>query len=247
MKTFLYHLILAGAAGALLTAAQAVEQPTDTRAAAPDVPLKIIRTVAGVFPTRVLEQGVSHGEATVVFHVDSAGKLTDWLVTSYTHRDLANEGVRVLRAWRFEPGFVAGRPVGTVASITFEFEVRGMLVIEKRPELTMPTVADYMEARYAYQPCPAERLDRRLTPIRTVKPTYPKELSDHGAIGNVRVVFYVDENGQARLPVAANAPDNVLAGMAVAAVGQWRFAPPTSQGKPVLVRACQDFSFVPGE
>jgi len=35
--------------------------------------------------------------------------------------------------------------------------------------------------------------------------------------------------------------------IAIAAVEQWQFEPPTRQGKPVIVCANQEFSFVPGK
>jgi hypothetical protein len=42
-----------------------------------------------------------------------------------------------------------------------------------------------------------------------------------------------------------NEANEELAAIAITAVSQWQFDPPTSKGKPVLVLAQQDFSFNP--
>ena len=60
--------------------------------------------------------------------------------------------------------------------------------------------------------------------------------------------FLIDEEGRVRLPAvsrATNEANEELAAAAVTAVTQWRFEPPTAKGKPVLVRAQQDFAFQP--
>lgn len=55
-----------------------------------------------------------------------AGRLTDWLVTSYTHQGFADEAVHVLQQWQFEPSRINGEPVDTVANITYQFDVRAV-------------------------------------------------------------------------------------------------------------------------
>ena len=60
--------------------------------------------------------------------------------------------------------------------------------------------------------------------------------------------FYIDPQGRVRIPSVSRETIEAnpgLAAAAVTAVSQWQFAPPVSNGKPVLVVASQDFSFRP--
>jgi TonB family protein len=63
--------------------------------------------------------------------------------------------------------------------------------------------------------------------------------------GTVIVDFFIDENGKLRMPAIQRADHDELASLAVAAMLQWKFEPPTRQGVPVLVRAKQVFHFGP--
>lgn len=245
MKTIFPRLVFIGATGALLMAVHAAEAPDNSTATVLQTPLKVIKRLEAVYPQRLMQQGITHGEATVIIRVDATGRLTDWLVTSYTHQGFADEAVRVLQQWQFEPSRVNGRPVESVANITYQFNVNGVLVVQKYGDVTPPTIRDYTDRRYAYQPCPPQNLDHLLTPRHVVMPAFSLRTNEHGASGSVVVVFYIDETGKARFPIAVKATNDAMAGAAVAAVGQWQFEPPTSKGKPVLVQASQEFSFVP--
>ena len=46
-----------------------------------------------------------------------------------------------------------------------------------------------------------------------------------------------------RVPSVSVEDDSLLTSLAVAALRQWRFEPPTRNGNPVLVRASQVFNF----
>jgi outer membrane biosynthesis protein TonB len=46
-----------------------------------------------------------------------------------------------------------------------------------------------------------------------------------------------------RVPAVSINDDSVLTALAVAALRQWRFEPPTRNGSPVLVKASQVFNF----
>jgi outer membrane biosynthesis protein TonB len=59
----------------------------------------------------------------------------------------------------------------------------------------------------------------------------------------VQVHFYIDEKGVVRMPAVQNGPHPYLMEMAVEAMKGWKFEPPTSRGRPVLVAAAQTFEF----
>lgn len=70
------------------------------------------------------------------------------------------------------------------------------------------------------------------------------ELTFHFEVrGDVTVSFYIDEQGAVRMPYVLGQPNLELADLAVEAVRQWKFEPPTRQGRPVLVHAQQLFRF----
>jgi TonB family protein len=242
MKTPLSHLILSLSLGAWLAPVQAAEPPAANMG---DAPLKIVEKYNPVFPPRPLQEGIVRGEAQIIFLVDSTGKLGDYLVTAYTHKDFADVALAAIKTWKFAPSQIKGKPIGTVVDMRFIFEMNGVVTIDRKPGVILASEQWETEGRFAFQPCPARQLDRPLQMTRVVKPAYPKELGDQGIAGKVLVEFYIDETGKARLPTASRASNEMLAMIAITAVDQWQFEPPTRQGKPVLVCANQEFSFVP--
>jgi len=100
-----------------------------------------------------------------------------------------------------------------------------------------------MAGAYVYKPCSLKDLDKIPTPVYTVSPAYPRELADKGVKGKVVINFFIDETGAARMPSGSVHDDDRLSALALAALRQWKFEPPTKNGKPVLVAAQQIFNF----
>jgi TonB family protein len=244
MKNTILHLVLSLSLGVVFSMVHAAELPA---ANSGDTPLKIIDKVNPAFPYRLIENGITRGEAQVVFLVDSTGKLADWLITAYTHKEFADVALAAIKTWKFEPSQAAGKPIGTVVDMSFLYQINGVVVIDRKPDLVLRTEQWGAEGKYSYQPCPAQKLDRPPQAVRALKPVYPKELGEQGIVGKVLVEFYIDEQGKARLPIASQSSNKTLAAIAIAAVDQWQFEPPTRQGKPVLVSASQEFNFEPGK
>ncbi|MFT3868154.1 MAG: energy transducer TonB [Nibricoccus sp.] len=233
MKTFVAFFSLI-----VLTAGlgRAVEKP----AAQSGNRFKIVQTTPPIYPIRMLNDGISSGAARVVLHIDSTGKLIDSLVVAYTRRPFADEVLRVIKKWKFEPAYDNGEPIETVLELTFNFEVNGVLLVQR---FGVDTTILELDHGYEYQACSLKKLDSIPTPVSIVSPTYPKEWVDQGIIGKVVIDFYIDETGKVRFPAAPAGSDPRLAGIAVAAVSKWQFAPPTRKGQPVLVHAQQSFDF----
>jgi TonB family protein len=209
--------------------------------------LKILQTVDPVFPSHLMQVGAVNGEARVVINTDSTGKLTDWLVIGYTHREFADAAVAAIQQWKFEPARLQGEPVGTTVELFFYFEAKGVVVsTSSAADVFDRQLMRIIGDRYAYQPCSLRELDRIPTPVVTVKPLYPGELADKGVKGKVTVDFYIDETGAVHLPAVSVKDDVELTALAVAALRQWKFEPPTRDGHPVLVKASQEFDFKNG-
>jgi protein TonB len=81
-------------------------------------------------------------------------------------------------------------------------------------------------AAAAVAPVPLKR-------IKTVAPVFPDSAKNRGVSGWVEVAFTVNQNGGIENARVLNAePKDVFDGAALQAVEQWRFEPPTRDGKP---------------
>jgi TonB family protein len=236
MKTF-FSLFLA--LGLMASAGQA-QTPTPS---ADRQSVKIIETVTPVFPLGLPEQGFFEGEARIAIAVDETGKLTDWLVVGYSHRRFAEESVDAIKQWKFEPARMRGKPVSVQIEILISFATSGVVISCDAGTAMARYTNSLFKSREAYQPCTMREIDRIPTPRNAVSPAYSKTLADEGVKGTVVVDFFIDETGTLRMPAIKSSDYDELASLAVAAMQQWKFEPPTRHGVPVLVRAKQVFHF----
>ncbi len=207
-------------------------------------PMKIHQTVDPIFPAALINSGVTTGACEIAIYVDPSGQLAEWLVTKYTDADFGAAAVAAIQRWKYEAAQLDGQPVGTMVDLSFNFEARGVVV-------SMTTLSEAIEhlgqqmrsGGYVYRPCGSEELDRAPEPTVTVTPQYPKELADKGVKGQVTVEYYIDETGAVRMPCVSRDDNPMLGGLTIAALSQWKFTPPTSHGRPVLVKARQVFDF----
>jgi TonB family protein len=208
--------------------------------------LKIIQTVEPIFPTTLTQKAVTTGEARVAINTDADGKLTDWLVVGYSRRELADAFVVALKEWKFEPARLRGVAVGTTIEIFVYFEAKGVVVSTTAID-QLEGYLGFAEGRFAYRPRSLRELDRIPTPLVVVKPLYTEELAKKGVRGRVTVDFYITEDGTVRLPSVSPYDDSQLTALAIDALRQWKFEPPTHNGNPTLVKATQVFSFNPAK
>jgi TonB family protein len=213
------------------------------------VPIKIDQTTEAVFPRKMVAVGIKSGAASVAIAVDDNGRLTDYLVTAYSHPAFAESAVEAVKKWKFEPARVHGSPRNSKSDITFRFELEGVVVVTLTPlsygELVRFKIAPESEA---YSACTLAQLDRIPNPTKIVNPAYPNQLARSSLGGRIHVEFYIDETGRVRMPSVSretNEASEELSAAAIMAVAQWQFDPPTMKGRPVLVLAQQDFNFKP--
>ncbi|HTO03551.1 MAG TPA: energy transducer TonB, partial [Opitutus sp.] len=158
------------------------------------VPMKVIQTEAVIYPHRAVQLGITSGEVQVSLQVDEAGKLTDVLVTAYTHPALAESAVQALKKWRYEPAWLGGQAMSATVDLEFQFESRGIVVVDLN-------VNSYVELRdlqlrpsaYAYKARTLRELDRIPTPSKVVRPLYPYEAAQKRQSAVVTVQFFIDE------------------------------------------------------
>jgi TonB family protein len=215
---------------------------------APDYePMRADQRDLPAFPQKVLSQGLKSGQVRIAVQIDADGKLTDYLVTAYSHPAFVDGAVASVRKWRYEPARIHGSPRSAKAEYTFNYEAEGVVVVDMSiqtiPELLRMTIAPNSQAFTART---LGQLDRTPTPTKIVKPVYPRTLARSSKGGRVTVEFYIDEQGHVRIPsvdrqtIEAN---EELAAAAITAVEQWQFEPPLLKGRPVLTLAEQDFNF----
>src|ERR1039458_8942848 len=82
---------------------------------------QIVRTVEPPFPPVLQRLGVTRGSVKLVVKVDKTGKLEDVLVTEYTHREFADEAIKAVKQWTFNPTWAGKEPVGWVREIELRF------------------------------------------------------------------------------------------------------------------------------
>lgn len=212
-------------------------------------PMKVIQTTPAVFPRRVENLGIKKGQVHVSVQVDERGKLTDHVVTAYSHPAFAEAAVTALKRWDYHPAMVDGRPRSATVDLTFNFERQGLVVVDM-------SVTSYVEMRsfnfrpeaYSYRACTLRQLDRIPTPKTVVQPVYPVDPAKLRRPVEVAVMFFIDEEGRVRLPAVTretSAANEDFAAAAIEAVSKWQFEPPLSKGEPALVAAVQEFKFHP--
>jgi TonB family protein len=205
---------------------------------------RVIDEPVWAYPPEAAQAGLREGEARAVLSINEEGKLTDFIVVGWTHPAFGYAVANALPSYRFKPALVRSEPSSVRMPVTFFFEQRGAVVSMTGGEhlhqqfnnlAGRPSVTSVL--------CPEHQLDRPLATTHVVSPHYPNEMRSRGEPGSVTIDFYIDGEGKVRLPAAGLGTHPSFGRAAVAALEQWRFEPPTSQGRPVVVRASQVFNF----
>lgn len=205
---------------------------------------RIRQNALPIFPEHLVPRFPNGANVRVLISVSREGKLGEYLVVSYTAREFADAAVAALKQWEFEPARLRGEAVGVCIELRFSFEVKGC-VISVGPMDTFGSAFTSLHQRDEYGPCTLRDLDRIPVPLSAGAPAYPKDLARQAGAGEVTVEFYIDERGNVRLPFAVGRPPLALAELAITALREWKFEPPTRRGVPTLVHARQVFRFNP--
>jgi TonB family protein len=216
---------------------------TSAIVSAGNTPVRIEQTVEAQFPPRLNFSTISSGEARVMINIDADGQLADLLVTGYTHQAFADEAVRVLKQWRYHPAIVNDEAVGSRVELQINFIATGRVVSLTALDATSAFVQRMWPATLFKRVCTQDELDRPIEVLQTVTPFHPGQAEHASDQAGVLLDFYVDEDGRTRMPVVMETTSLIYAQAAVGALSQWRFAVPTSRGKPVAVRVRQKFVF----
>jgi TonB family protein len=212
-------------------------------------PISANQTESPIFPRQLATVGTTSGTASIAVAVDEDGKMTDYLVTSYSNPAFAESALYAVKKWTFEPMRVHGSPMNSETDLTFHFAVDGVVVVSvdalDSSELIRSRMAPGSDSFRAYTPGQIGLVPRA---TKVVNPSYTLDQAHSSNGGRILVDFYIDETGHVRMPSVSretNEANGALAALAISTLSQWEFEPAVYAGRPVLVRAQQLFLFKP--
>jgi len=206
-------------------------------------PLRVQQTSELEYPNALAGSTISEGWAHVVISVDAEGVLTDLLVANYTHEAFAKQAVKSLREWKYIPAQENGQPVGVRKALTVNFkDSKGGLLIFSTFDMTISS--GFRRDTVVRSIVEPSELDNRIKVVHATTPVNPAKLIASATERNVVMLdFFVDEKGEPRMPVVVSSPDDAFSQAAVDALVQWRFSPPTREGKPIATHVKQEIIF----
>lgn len=210
-------------------------------------PICVEQTVQGQFPASLAFSPINSGEARVMINIDADGKLADLMVTGYSHPAFATEAVGLLKQWRYSPAAIDGIPIGVRAELRINFVAKGRVISLSAIDTTGALLQNMIPQPLFESVCGPAELDNPIEALQMVSPPTPGKTEPSRQLTATTVVdFYVDEQGQIRMPVVTESTNETYAQATVSVLNQWRFSAPTRRGKPVAVRVQQKFIF-PGD
>lgn len=210
-------------------------------------PLRVTKQVPAIYPVPLSRAGITKGEAAIICSIDSEGQLTDLMPLAYTHLGFFDAARMAVQQWEFAPARSQGRPHPVIQVFTFEFEAGGDVVDINANDNMALFINRFSNSGDNYRVSKLAELDAIPTPIELVRPLYPETYVGSGIEGDVVIEFYIDENGDVRLPAVLEHNGIDFAATAVEAVRQWKFEPPMRDNKRVTAVAMQQFHFNPSE
>jgi TonB family protein len=213
--------------------------------------LNLSRFVLPAYPAALRQTGVAQGNVIVALETrrTAAGPAGEFLILSATDPQFGDSVARAIAGWRFaEPK--AGSPgegaAGGPTIVRFQFVATGVVTLSVPDFQARRTAALQAEAggNTVILPTFAD-LDQSPAILAQPMPAYPAALRSKPVPGTAAVRFFVDTEGRVRLPTVTSATTPEFAEAALSVLGQWRFAPPTLSGKPVIAIGTWTFNFGP--
>lgn len=200
-----------------------------------------------IFPNRLKSQGFTKGTATFAIYVNQFGELEDYLILEASHIDFAKSAERVIPDWNFSVPLVDGEVAAIVSRIKINFERGKGIVYETIGyQQILPAMLRLQENETGYRIFTLDELDSIPIPTHIEKPSFHTELLEERETINAVFEFYIDTEGNVRIPTLREADDRVderLLIIAQDALLQWKFEPPMRKNKPVTAQAAQPFRF----
>jgi hypothetical protein len=211
-----------------------------------------------LFPARARFESVFDGRATVGLMLDSQGKVIDSLIIRYSKPYFADELMNAVHQETFSPRRIKGIAVPGRFYVGYTFSLsenmaRGQnlaLAVSMTPMEAIAERANRISNRlgggppFIYEAHGEHEIDGRMLKVAVIAvPAIPDgyQIPD-GQPLKVIVSFYVDEKGNVRLPNVESNSSPLLVSNVIKTVADWKFAPPTIEGKPALVIAVRSIT-----
>lgn len=200
-------------------------------------------TVEPAVPASLSTVSLRDCRVALAIDLGSDGRITDAIVTTASHAELARPCLEAVRRWRYQPARYDGEPVPSRLEVTINFLQSRAVVSLMASETVVARVEQLTGRPPDFRVCRPDELDQPLTALTRVNPEYARDAEQQGVTGRVEVHFFVDERGDVRLPAVPAETHPYLSAVAVEAMRRWKFAPPTHHGRPAVVTAVQAFDF----
>ncbi len=217
----------------------------------PSQGIQIQVTTPPKIPDSLLQKGITSGLATLVVSVDENGFLEDWLLTEASDHSIE----QVIDQWNFDPARQRGRNISARQHFPILIDAAGAQV-KFRKATNAPFSQNFFdpndrsEIKNRYQSpiktVHPRELDQTPPLTRHVKPRVGPETYQESKGSSVTFLFYLDTEGRVRMPTPSKTSGQISPAAIYAAqvaLEQWRFEPPTRNGKTVITQLAQTINF----
>lgn len=212
--------------------------------------LEIVKTKNPIFPLALRQLGITEGYATFKIFINANSKLEDCLAIEASDVAIAREVERVLPSWLYFVPKLDGERIAIVTTITVTFENSGTVVYQTTGSSILPNWLKIARGQDQFRVYSLSELDSIPEPIHVDKPEFHIDLLEDRDLINAVFEFYIDIEGNVRMPTLRAADDRVderLLVIAQESLVKWKFNPPTVDRRPVVAKVAQPFRFLRGE
>jgi len=215
-------------------------QPASASESSNAPPAGLLKYSPPQFPVGL--RGIMAGDAQVVLAitVNGDGQVVDSVALQATQKEFADAAIEAVMEWQF----AAAKPTGYLPRrevMEFAFHRDGVVTTLQHVEAAREGFnlttrhPDIRTVKVTELDAPPQRLTAQMARVSTA------QLDTQGKQPLV-VNFVIDTTGKVRVPVAT-VSDPQLAQSVLDAVKQWRYAPPTQDGLPVLVEVTRSMQW----
>jgi hypothetical protein len=219
-------------------------------------PIQQTGILEAVIPAPLQPLLLENAQVKFLVTVNEEGKIVDHLAIAATHHELLARADQALLQATFAPATDQGKPVQSSAEVTVFFfdpeqrAVRSGLISQPHgltaTEGAMRRIYEVSKARFAYRRAVAAELDH---PVEA-KETKVMVLTDAAGVpaaGGCVVDFYIDPQGEVRMPRVVSSDNETVALSALLTLQHTRYSPVTRNGVPAYVKVRQPISYAAAE
>jgi TonB family protein len=231
-----FSVLLTAVAAALCLSLSAAAQPDPAAAPVRIAPAVMASNLLSIVdPVYPAEAKAAHLEGTVVLNARISTKGVIEVLNVESGDEVFREGaMKAVQLWRYKPVLTNGVPteVDTTITIKYAFSDSGEPQVHTEHPENMPPIP--------------KRIGGSVLPPRVifqVEPTFSKKERSEWINASVLVNLWVDEQGNPQHIRILRGYNDTFNDKAVKAVEQYKFAPATLNGKPVLVELNIEVNF----